>query len=1520
MSGLVFTQVQSRLKTAILVLGVIGAISAGGATLFAQQTKPEVAVFDPQGLPAIAAAEAALVEQYKFSRIDGAKLGEADRNALFSSEGLELRKSLAEGAKAEVLVLARERKDQTPPAVEWIVCQAASGLRFAAQTAPAAEDGKAIAEQLSRAVREAIEHGGAAIEVFSPRPFSVADDNPRLYYLAAALEALVAAKLDTRPQAIAIDTSEAYALTNLIAANRREQTLSPYSVAGDWRIEGQGDERRMSLSPAVFRGGQMIARVSRDAVPLPETATAFAALLDELLAKLPGEKREQAESSLDAAALAQRAKSLAAQGRDHEAWAAIEASLLFRPGQEDLHHDAIVLLGRLAQNSQQNPNQDYWKMLVAYYRRGLEHIELFARCGGTTQKYDRVGSDNFINQFLFTQPSLNSGAGFSQRIIVFAKETKRFRTETLLRAIPLGARAGWQNEAPNVQILVNEQRPRKRAELILSLIEGIKDLPDAQHRAYQYAMHGGLTLNDTPELQDFLTKLQALKFQGVEVVVQQIRDNVASYEKQRGERPDDFLAADEADVANELRVFAPQGGDDSAKRAPLVALALPEEPARILGNSRLPVLAREIVRQALLVAAREERGCLTRDAVLGEPQPKADAAADLQLHFVSRFFANSPAEFELSRPGQEGRFERLWSAEVAFEEDDSGLPDQIDYRLLAETAERWSREAFPQLLAPAGAEPRDARPPSDAAVPDAAVPNAIAEQLLEMTETAQFTAIRDLHAAIREQGESDELLAALARGYANLGVLVDFHWNPAHKAFQARSLLYAQRLVARDPQRASSLRVRAYAMALCGLPQMALADLAAAGKLAADDPQVGDRAEPGWLAPIDEFCHAKFDALGERIGREGEGQLAGLLAFLLVDGNETEGLTLQTARRVLEANPECYRVHDSMCATGGIATKHRATEIPPAILARNFPLRLQGAPGLPAAAANALSRKISSASGFAKLVDALADARLEDDRAEFTWNILGGLIRETQFIQLWRRVYFMRYEWAVPTDEYVEAILPLAAKHRYKPLIEMCGVGGREWLKAANRLMDAIDLREIDFRLESILTQNLRKTWHEQRQRQYADCRGRGEIHRDDTVADLLARNPVLRINMAHARRWLQLDPFSPRAHAEVIKHDWEIGAARIAEWEREFAGAPIVMRAFADRYDGVNDVAATQRCLAAYLKKSPDFWAYRKLAETYRAQGDVDNWKKTLDEFLTQEDYGLEHAQVRVEIARHFMRQKEWDQAQPYAEDAAESWAEWAMLCAIQCYQGSGDAQREGVWRGRLTERYPNAQHYIDYYFWAKRSGSDDADQLGEQLEPLMEAMAEQAPAKDQHQVGAYFQLNKRLKEALAAYRKAGADAKEPRYAFAACFRAVLIAEELGDADARKEALQAAKEIRDPALGQFRKLAAWLEHETAQDKQQPIDIKTAQQIADNADDQDRPGINYIVGRILELRGRAEESKAFLDAAATDEAAAFSLSKVLACAALRDRGLEPGKLDDEAGADEKEVEPSQQKESPDPND
>src|SRR5690242_3151291 len=69
------------------------------------------------------------------------------------------------------------------------------------------------------------------------------------------------------------------------------------------------------------------------------------------------------------------------------------------------------------------------------------------------------------------------------------------------------------------------------------------------------------------------------------------------------------------------------------------------------------------------------------------------------------------------------------------------------------------------------------------------VPEATEALLAQMTFTAQFQAVRELHALMRTQGESPPVLAALARGYAHLGVLTEFHWDSAPKVFKARALL-----------------------------------------------------------------------------------------------------------------------------------------------------------------------------------------------------------------------------------------------------------------------------------------------------------------------------------------------------------------------------------------------------------------------------------------------------------------------------------------------------------------------------------------------------------------------------------------------------------------------------------------------------------------------------------------------------------------------------------------------------------
>ncbi len=86
-------------------------------------------------------------------------------------------------------------------------------------------------------------------------------------------------------------------------------------------------------------------------------------------------------------------------------------------------------------------------------------------------------------------------------------------------------------------------------------------------------------------------------------------------------------------AANHTRVVVIRGGNDS-KHRPIVALANPtctKDPDR-LEDTYQGILNRELMRQALLIAARDELGLATRDEVLGDSiAAAATAGSDVEL-------------------------------------------------------------------------------------------------------------------------------------------------------------------------------------------------------------------------------------------------------------------------------------------------------------------------------------------------------------------------------------------------------------------------------------------------------------------------------------------------------------------------------------------------------------------------------------------------------------------------------------------------------------------------------------------------------------------------------------------------------------------------------------------------------------------------------------------------------------------------------------------------------------------------
>lgn len=75
------------------------------------------------------------------------------------------------------------------------------------------------------------------------------------------------------------------------------------------------------------------------------------------------------------------------------------------------------------------------------------------------------------------------------------------------------------------------------------------------------------------------------------------------------------------------------------------------------------------------------------------------------------------------------------------------------------------------------------------------MPEEVGTLLEDLVFRSQFAAMRQLHGLIHRQGEGPCLLGALVRGYANLGVLTELYWAPAHKVFKSRALLHAQRML-----------------------------------------------------------------------------------------------------------------------------------------------------------------------------------------------------------------------------------------------------------------------------------------------------------------------------------------------------------------------------------------------------------------------------------------------------------------------------------------------------------------------------------------------------------------------------------------------------------------------------------------------------------------------------------------------------------------------------------------------------
>ena len=469
---------------------------------------------------------------------------------------------------------------------------------------------------------------------------------------------------------------------------------------------------------------------------------------------------------------------------------------------------------------------------------------------------------------------------------------------------------------------------------------------------------------------------------------------------------------------------------------------------------------------------------------------------------------------------------------------------------LVDAAESLSRTEFPEALKKLGLEgkPHEVRA-------DGALSAEIEDQLSSLDFVEPFAAVRSLHELIRADGESPARLGALIRGYALLGVLSEFQWHPAHKAFKARALLYAQRLFTRDPKSTWALWHRAYALALAGLHREALVDLAQARSSS----QSSDASTaPAWVNLIDAL--ARCDAKALRIMNGPHAKLAALLRLTVVEYPMiTSSTALQAAKDVLSADPECYRAHEVMCRVRGVSNGHVATTIGPQILAQSLPLKLAKLRDLPAVVRKYLDNPVG---GEPALYQSLTQASEPgQDHGELSWSVLGHLIRETRFLQVYRRLDFLQRQLSVPVGEFWNESRLAVADHRFYPFLESLAASSAESQRAMDDFLnhlDVMDLEPVEIDMIKVIRPTSPSTAS-------PPCRGQQpQRHADDVAHDLaeLVQDCEPNQQVKYARTLLSVSPHCAYAKAMLIENDWQNVQSLAGQWEKESGDSPALLGA----------------------------------------------------------------------------------------------------------------------------------------------------------------------------------------------------------------------------------------------------------------------------------------------------------------------------------------------------------------------
>ncbi|MDB5338513.1 MAG: hypothetical protein JWN70_4132 [Planctomycetaceae bacterium] len=921
----------------------------------------------------------------------------------------------------------------------------------------------------------------------------------------------------------------------------------------------------------------------------------------------------------------------------------------------------------------------------------------------------------------------------------------------------------------------------------------------------------------------------------------------------------------------------PQGAISADPAAPTQAIVLNEVPQSPAHAG--PILIRELIRQAVLLTAREEFGLLTRDATLGETLPKESklATPPLEISVASDGANSANVVIRIRKP--DGLVE-LANYRFRFEMSDP-------FRALTVQVEGHSRKEMVAILEKAGFKRQPIIKPSNAAVPPE-----ILKQLKTLSPILQFAAIRSLHAEIRKSGESPALVGALARAYAMLGSLTELNWSPANKVFNARALLYADRLHAKSTS-AESLATRGYVRAFVGLPLLATEDFAEIVKLGAKKtPATGLSAESKLLN-----AYAYSDA--KQISAAAEGDefklLATYLNVLRSEATQIQTVRLPYAQALLKLDPGNMRVIESMNLQAKIGTLHQTTVTSPRLFMAALYQELPEVPGLPQSTIDLVKERPDVNEEIiphvADIMTALrsngqsdqAGAKRQDDVSEPSLMVLGDLVRDTNFVYVARLLWFRRYFLGVDPDDLLRAFGPLVAGHRYQAYIDSQIWNEQKSREALTTLLRLKDDPHVTAVNEPIFSAMDRRKMTETRTLRVAASK-----HADLTLRDLIVTSDTMAQFYESAAIKL-LPNISPRTgvvitlRGRLAQLSWE----EIEQAEKDFPDDPMVIEIVARAGVQNGQPEKALRRLKRLAEVVPDADSFYRLATLYQTLGDEDNWAATLQQAVKLPDQGLMNAGMLWQLAQYKTKKKDLQAAAELADQAAQSGAGGPLSYAAECHERLEEWEKSEQLISGVSQRYRvNAQ---EWYFWCRRTGRGD---LSAAREVALQNLAElevtpEAPLR--RMLAFFYYCEEQDEKSLELLQKIAklppqVSAENPEYP-GLC--AALLADELGKAELRDKLLEEALVAAEgPAFDPYRAQNPGRPFVDLAKKNHLGNLIRAFQLALRPEGavlfeprfheieahtlpQEATWRNFCMGKFLYLRGQKEEGQRYLQLAAS---------------------------------------------------